>query len=286
MRFPRMSRCCKLTSPSKESPINSVIWLYSRRRILRLANALKGALGGNSTRSLSCRPKISTFGKPSNAPWGSTRNGWRRIDSLPVEVHGEQPGSAWNGYYHRRVYQIVAAAGETGDILDLRLREGQVHNGGLECWSGRSGIWREGRRALRRGISRRAADGGAGGAGHALPDHSDSQTIQSARRLERPRTHYCRRRRCPARTSWRCTRKRGKAEGHLGELMSVVAPALSSTCKSHYQEAQKGVDAFACKLYQIMHVQPLTGTGWSLRRLAETPRRASPSRAAIIGEAI
>ena len=68
--------------------------------------------------------------------------GWRRpktlvidIDSLPVEVHGEQPGSAWNGYYHRRVYHpIVAAAGETGDILDLRLREGQVHtaDGGLE----------------------------------------------------------------------------------------------------------------------------------------------------------
>ena len=68
--------------------------------------------------------------------------GWRRpktlgidVDSLPVEVHGEQPGSAWNGYYHRRVYHpIVAAAGETGDILDLRLREGQVHtaDGGLE----------------------------------------------------------------------------------------------------------------------------------------------------------
>ena len=68
--------------------------------------------------------------------------GWRRpktlvidVDSLPAEVHGEQPGSAWNGYYHRRVYHpIVAAAGETGDILDLRLREGQVHtaDGGLE----------------------------------------------------------------------------------------------------------------------------------------------------------
>ena len=78
--------------------------------------------------------------------WRSWRlkamGGWRRpktlvidIDSLPVEVHGEQPGSAWNGYYHRRVYHpIVAAAGETGDILDLRLREGQVHtaDGGLE----------------------------------------------------------------------------------------------------------------------------------------------------------
>ena len=57
------------------------------------------------------------------------------IDSLPVEVHGEQPGSAWNGYYHRRVYHpIVASAGEPGDLLDLRLREGQVHtaDGGLE----------------------------------------------------------------------------------------------------------------------------------------------------------
>ena len=32
-------------------------------------------------------------------------------------------------------------------------------------------------------------------------------------------------------------RRRGKAEGHLGELMSVVAPALSSTSrrKSHYR---------------------------------------------------
>ena len=43
-------------------------------------------------------------------------------------------------------HPIVAAAGETGDILDLRLREGQVHtaDGGLEfvleVWSGRSGI--------------------------------------------------------------------------------------------------------------------------------------------------
>ena len=72
--------------------------------------------------------------------------GWRRpetlvidIDSLPVEVHGEQPGSAWNGYYHRRVYHpIVAAAGETGDILDLRLREGRTAG-----WSSSSRCWTE-----------------------------------------------------------------------------------------------------------------------------------------------
>ena len=45
------------------------------------------------------------------AGWGwKAMGGWRRperlvidIDSLPVEVHGEQPGSAWNGYYRRRV---------------------------------------------------------------------------------------------------------------------------------------------------------------------------------------
>ena len=85
-------------------------------------------------------------------------------------------------------------------------------------------------------------------------------------------------------------RRRGKAEGHLDELMSVVAPALSSTScrKSHYwgrkiARREKGVDPCACNRvrlllagfgYQIMHVQRtvlerVTGTGWSLGRLAE-----------------
>ena len=84
-------------------------------------------------------------------------------------------------------------------------------------------------------------------------------------------------------------RGRGKAEGHLGELMSVVALALSSTSprKSHYRggkirKREKGVDPFACNQvrllaaafgHQILHVQRavlerMTGTGWSLRRLA------------------
>ena len=88
-------------------------------------------------------PEVLREGLQRLAGWRlKAMGGWRRpetlvidIDSLPVEVHGEQSGSAWNGYYHRRVYHpIVAAAGETGDILDLRLREGQVHtaDGGLE----------------------------------------------------------------------------------------------------------------------------------------------------------
>src|SRR3954464_3042003 len=50
------------------------------------------------------------------------------VDGLPVEVHGEQPGSAWNGHYHQRMYHpIIACAAETGDLLDARLRPGNAH---------------------------------------------------------------------------------------------------------------------------------------------------------------
>ena len=50
------------------------------------------------------------------------------VDSLPIEVHGHQPGSAWNGHYHQRMYHpIIAAAAETGDLLDARLRAGNAH---------------------------------------------------------------------------------------------------------------------------------------------------------------
>ena len=57
------------------------------------------------------------------------------IDSLPVEVHGRQPGSRWNRYYKARIFHPLAASvARTGDLLDLRLREGDVHTaeGGLE----------------------------------------------------------------------------------------------------------------------------------------------------------
>lgn len=64
----------------------------------------------------------------------STRRGHRLryvtldVDSLPIEVHGHQPGSAHNGHYHARVYHpLVASVAETGDVVDLRLRPGNVH---------------------------------------------------------------------------------------------------------------------------------------------------------------
>ena len=101
-------------------------------------------------------------------------------------------------------------------------------------------------------------------------------------------------------------RQRGKAEGHMGELMSVVNPALSSSPrpKRHYrgrpvENPGPGSDAFACNEarlllavfgYQIMHAQRAvleraTGTGWSLRRLLERVLRA-PARFTVSGRRI
>ena len=57
------------------------------------------------------------------------------VDGLPIDVHGQQPGSQYNGHYHSRIYHpIVASIAETGDLVDLRLREGNVHSadGALE----------------------------------------------------------------------------------------------------------------------------------------------------------
>ena len=253
--------------------------------------------------------------------------GWRRpktlvidIDSLPVEVHGEQPGSAWNGYYHRRVYHpIVAAVGETGDILDLRLREGQVHtaDGGLEF------VLEVLERAERHLCGKAAVRFDAGYPGEPLMAALEERGTHYVARVRNnavlkrlalpamdavvwdalsngapagePRTWVCessyragswsRSRRVVQvvverpgelipRCFWLLTsmpseemsgedllalyRKRGKAEGHLGELMSVVAPALSSTSrrKSHYRgkeirKREKGGDAFACNQVRL-----------------------------------
>lgn len=57
------------------------------------------------------------------------------IDSVPIEVFGEQEGSVYNGYYgYRCFHPLVASLGEEGDLLDLRLRPGNAHtaDGALE----------------------------------------------------------------------------------------------------------------------------------------------------------
>jgi hypothetical protein len=55
------------------------------------------------------------------------------MDSLPIEVHGHQPGTAYNGHYRLRCYHPLVAWLSDGDFLGGKLREGQAHtaDGGL-----------------------------------------------------------------------------------------------------------------------------------------------------------
>jgi hypothetical protein len=75
-------------------------------------------------------------------------------------------------------------------------------------------------------------------------------------------------------------RERGTAEGHMGELMDVLRPALSSSSRARWP---KTTDAFARNEallllhllgYQVLHsgrcvMEKVTRTGWSLRRFRE-----------------
>ena len=91
-------------------------------------------------------------------------------------------------------------------------------------------------------------------------------------------------------------RQRGTAEGHMGEVMSVLDPALSSSPrpKSHYRGEEPvrryaSGDSFAVNevllllnllAYDILHVTRLamekaTGEGWSLQRLRERVLRVA-----------
>jgi len=55
------------------------------------------------------------------------------LDSLPHEVFGKQPGSAWNGHYGMNCYHPLVVRSEWGDYLGAKLRPGNVHtaDGGL-----------------------------------------------------------------------------------------------------------------------------------------------------------
>jgi hypothetical protein len=56
------------------------------------------------------------------------------LDSLPVTVHGQQPGSEYNGHYKVRCYHPVLVRSARGYFLGAQLRPGNAHtaDGGLE----------------------------------------------------------------------------------------------------------------------------------------------------------
>lgn len=49
------------------------------------------------------------------------------LDSFPHEVHGHQPGTAYNGYYRTRCFHPLVASIDGRYFLDGRLREGNAH---------------------------------------------------------------------------------------------------------------------------------------------------------------
>jgi hypothetical protein len=49
------------------------------------------------------------------------------VDSFPVEVHGHQAGSEWNGHYGIRCYHPLIAMLDTGHWIGAELRPGNAH---------------------------------------------------------------------------------------------------------------------------------------------------------------
>ena len=274
------------------------------------------------------------------------------VDSLPIEVHGHQPKAEWNGHYNARIYHpLVTSIAETGDMLDARLRPGNVGtadgaldvildvvdraqaadlcnvamirmdagfpSAGLLAGLDARGIDYVARLRANPVLDRMAAPYMKRPRGrrpdkpriwtHAFQYQADSW--DKPRRVvlvvkERPDDLLLDRfflvtsltlRQMSHNLVLEHYRERGKAEGHMGELKDVLAPALSSANrpKTHVRDrkprsAAKGVDAFACNevrlllsliAYQVMHIARrtmahATGTGWSLRRLRERVLRA------------
>ena len=274
------------------------------------------------------------------------------VDSLPIEVHGHQPFSEYNGHYHAQVYHpLVASIGETGDMLDVWLRPGNAPTAdgapeflpqlldrmerelcqvaAVRIDAGFPGekllsllerrrtpyiarvknnpvLDRMAEPYLRRPPGRRPAE----------PRTWLYETSYKAESWSRPRRvvlvvleredelflhHFW------LITNWRpeqmtaaallsLYRQRGTAEGHMGELMSVLQPALSSSprTKSHYrgsplEERPAAENSFERNevllllntlAYNLMHaarvgLERATGDGWSLKRLRERVLRVA-----------
>lgn len=277
------------------------------------------------------------------------------VDSLPLEVHGHQEGSAYNGHYGARIFHpLVANVAETGDLLDLRLREGNAHtaegatdfilpllekmerhycrnvsvrmDAGFPSEPLMAALERRGTPYICRLRTNARLEALAAPFLRRPPGRPPQEGRQWLYELEYQADTWSRSRRVvlvvqerPGElflhhffllTSWtvdqrgatellKLYRRRGKAEAHLGELVDVLAPTLSSTRrpKSHYrgelprQRCLLSRDPFAvndaklllCGLaYQLLHalrslMEAHSHEGWSLRRLLERVLRV-PAR--------
>jgi Transposase DDE domain group 1 len=254
-----------------------------------------------------------------------------------------QPGSAWNGHYHQRMYHpLVASVAETGDLLDARLRAGDRAREGGNAHTAEgaldfildlvdrvettlcqvalvridagfpdetllAGLEANGTPYVARIKNNKVLDRMAAphlrrppGRPPAEPRVWFHEMTYAAGTWSRPRRVVLVVLEQPdellLRHFWLLTsidaktldgkallalyRQRGTAEGHMGELMDVLAPALSSTSRARWPNT---TDAFAHNeallllhllAYEVMHtgrcvMEKITHTGWSLRRFRE-----------------
>jgi hypothetical protein len=273
------------------------------------------------------------------------------VDSLPVEVHGHQPKAKWNGHYRARIYHpLITSIAETGDMLDARLRPGNVGtadgaldvildvvdraeaslckitmvriDAGFPSATLLNGLENRGVHHVARLRANPALDKLAAPHMKRPPGRRPSEPrlwthelTYQAQSWDEPRrvvlvvkeregdllldrfflVTSLTARQMNGQELLDHYRQRGKAEGHMGELMDVLSPALSSTNrpKTHLRgkkpkSVTPAIDAFACNevrlliavlAYQIMHVARramarATGAAWSLRRLRERVLRA------------
>jgi hypothetical protein len=269
------------------------------------------------------------------------------VDSLPIEVHGHQAESAYNGHYHATIYHpLVATVAETGDLLDVDLRHGRAHTaeGALEFIEPlldrvEKEICQVAAVRFDAGFPEEKTLGGLERRGTPYVARVRNNSVLNrlaepymhrppGRRPKQPRTwlhemryrakDWLRERRVVLVvlereddlflhhfwliTNWTQDqmdgqalldeyRQRGTAEGHMGELMSVLAPALSSTerPKTTYAghapvKLSETIDAFAVNevrlllnawAYEAMHVcralvERATGEGWSLAHFRDS----------------
>ena len=341
-----------LQSPDKDSSADKKEpdGLASQPTLSRLT----AALSSDHNRSVLRSSLLETAARRILALRGGSRPRYLTIDvdSIPIEVHGHQPGSEYNAHYHGRIYHpLIATSSLTGDLLDAKLRPGNVHtaDGGLDFILP---LIDEVEKKLCQVASVRIDAGFPGdellaaledrGVGYVARIKNNPVLDKMADpylkrppgpRPAEPRTWFVelsyraeswsRQRRvvlvvCERpgelflRYFWLITnwteeqmdgeallelyRERGTAEGHLGELKSVLEPALSSSPrpKNHYrgEEPKKrcgSCDAFAhnetilllnALSYNIVHVarvllEQATGRGWSLKRVRERLLKAA-----------
>ena len=101
------------TELASQPTLSRMMALLSNPTNLEILNEALAVLAGRSLRA-------QNGGKPVEVVLD--------IDSIVLEVHGHQDGSAYNGQYGLTAYHpLVAVLGETGDIVGIWLRPGNAH---------------------------------------------------------------------------------------------------------------------------------------------------------------